>query len=131
MVGPFMLQRPEEPLHGSVVVTAAGATHRALDAQCLQRLLVLFTGIMTSTVTVMQKLTAVWSSCFNGVLQGLTDQIGCERGVDRPADDADYQIPFSFTGKLNKLAIKLDRPKLLPEDIEKLKQAERNNKTSE
>ena len=37
-----------------------------------------------------------------------------------PVDDRDYQVPFTFTGKLNKLTIKLDRPKLTPADIKKL-----------
>ena len=35
-------------------------------------------------------------------------------------NDADYKPPFSFTGKLNKLNIKVDRPKLTEEDIKKL-----------
>ncbi len=35
-------------------------------------------------------------------------------------NDADYKPPFTFTGKLNKLTIKLDRPKLTEEDIKKL-----------
>lgn len=46
-------------------------------------------------------------------------------------NDADYQPPFAFTGKLNKLTVKLDRPQLSPEDIEKLQEAQRNNKVSE
>jgi len=46
-------------------------------------------------------------------------------------NDADYQPPFTFTGKLNKLAIKIDRPQLSPEDIKKLEAAMRNNKMSE
>jgi arylsulfatase len=46
-------------------------------------------------------------------------------------NDADYQPPFPFTGKLNKLTIKVDRPKLSPADIKKLKAAMRNNKMSE
>ena len=46
-------------------------------------------------------------------------------------NDADYQPPFAFTGKLNKLTIKMDRPKLSPEDIKKLEAAQRNNKASE
>ena len=37
-------------------------------------------------------------------------------------DDADYKPPFAFTGKLNKLTINLDRPKLSPEDIKKLEE---------
>jgi hypothetical protein len=39
-------------------------------------------------------------------------------------NDEDYQPPFTFTGKLNKLTIKVDRPKLTPEDIKKLENAE-------
>ena len=31
-------------------------------------------------------------------------------------NDADYQPPFTLTAKLNKLTIKIDRPKLTPED---------------
>ena len=46
-------------------------------------------------------------------------------------NDADYPPPFTFTGKLNKLTIKVDRPKLSPEDIQKLQAAQRNNKASE
>src|SRR5215467_4268026 len=43
----------------------------------------------------------------------------------------DYQVPFRFTGKLNKLTLKIDRPQLSTADIEKLRQAQRNNKASE
>lgn len=46
-------------------------------------------------------------------------------------NDADYQPPFAFTGKLNKLTVKLDRPQLSPEDIKKLEAAQRNNPVSE
>ncbi|HOX88929.1 MAG TPA: hypothetical protein PLN55_04920, partial [Burkholderiaceae bacterium] len=35
-------------------------------------------------------------------------------------NDADYQPPFAFTGKLNKLTVKIDRPQLSPADIKKL-----------
>ncbi|WP_153146784.1 arylsulfatase [Dechloromonas sp. H13] len=38
-------------------------------------------------------------------------------------NDADYKPPFAFTGKLNKLTIKIDRPQLSPEDIKKLEAA--------
>jgi arylsulfatase len=46
-------------------------------------------------------------------------------------NDADYQPPFPLTAKLNKLTIKVDRPQLSPEDIQKLEEAQRNNKLSE
>src|SRR5262249_7189360 len=40
--------------------------------------------------------------------------IGADTGT--PVDDKDYQIPFKLTGKLNKLTVKIDRPKLTPEE---------------
>src|SRR5215469_15451240 len=39
-------------------------------------------------------------------------------------NDEDYQPPFTLTAKLNKLTIKVDRPKLSEEDIKKLENAE-------
>ena len=49
-----------------------------------------------------------------------------------PVDDQDYQIPFTFTGKLDKLTIKIDRPQLTPADIKLLEeQGQRNNRDSE
>jgi hypothetical protein len=41
-----------------------------------------------------------------------------------PVDDNDYKIPFKFTGKIDKITIKLEPPKLTPEDIKKFKEAE-------
>jgi len=58
-----------------------------------------------------------------------TFDIGSDTGTS--VDDQDYQVPFKFTGKLNKLTITLDRPKLTPEDEQRLMQAQRNNKVSE
>jgi arylsulfatase len=55
--------------------------------------------------------------------------IGSDTGT--PVNDKDYQVPFKFTGKLNKLTVKIDRPQLTPEDIKKLETAQRNNKASE
>jgi len=37
-------------------------------------------------------------------------------------NDADYKPPFTLTAKLDKLTIKVDRPKLSPEDIKKLEE---------
>jgi arylsulfatase A-like enzyme len=39
-------------------------------------------------------------------------------------NDADYKPPFPLTAKLNKLTIKVDRPKLSPEDMNKFEKAE-------
>ncbi|MFO1089588.1 MAG: arylsulfatase [Hyphomicrobiales bacterium] len=50
-----------------------------------------------------------------------TFDIGADTGT--PVDDQDYQVPFAFTGKLDKLTIALDRPQLTPADIETLKAA--------
>jgi arylsulfatase len=49
--------------------------------------------------------------------------IGSDMGT--PVDDRDYQVPFNFTGKLNKITLTIDRPKLSPEDIRKLEEAQR------
>ena len=55
--------------------------------------------------------------------------IGADTGT--PVDDKDYQVPFRFTGKLSKLTLSIDRPKLSPADVQKLKEAQRNNRVSE
>jgi arylsulfatase len=47
-----------------------------------------------------------------------TFDIGSDTGT--PVDDKDYQVPFQFTGKLNKLTLKLDRPQLTEKDIQEL-----------
>jgi arylsulfatase A-like enzyme len=54
--------------------------------------------------------------------------IGADTGT--PVSN-DYQVPFRFNGKLDKLTLKIDRPKLSPADIEKLKEAMRNNRAAE
>ena len=41
-------------------------------------------------------------------------------------DDRDYQIPFTFTGKLNKVTISVERPTLTAEDEKKLADAYRS-----
>jgi hypothetical protein len=55
--------------------------------------------------------------------------VGADTGT--PVDDKDYQVPFTFTGKLNKLTLTIDRPQLTPADIQKLQAAQRNNHASE
>ncbi|TWU39256.1 Arylsulfatase [Novipirellula artificiosorum] len=37
-------------------------------------------------------------------------------------NDADYKPPFTFTGKLNKLTIEVDRPELSPDEIKQLEE---------
>jgi arylsulfatase len=55
--------------------------------------------------------------------------IGSDTGT--PVDDRDYQTPFAFTGKIGKITLSIDRPKLTPEDEKKLMEAQRNNRVSE
>jgi arylsulfatase len=52
-----------------------------------------------------------------------TFDIGSKTGT--PVDDHDYQVPFTFTGKLNKLTISVEPPKLTPDDEKKLSDAHR------
>ena len=52
-----------------------------------------------------------------------TFDIGADTGT--PVDDHDYQVPFAFTGKIDKLTIALDEPKLTPDDVQKLQAAYR------
>jgi arylsulfatase len=46
-----------------------------------------------------------------------TFDIGSATGT--PVDDQDYQVPFAFTGKIDKLTIALDPPRLTPDDYKK------------
>ncbi len=55
--------------------------------------------------------------------------IGSDTGT--PVDDKDYAVPFKFTGKINKITLTIDQPKLTPEDEKRLMQAQRNNRVSE
>jgi hypothetical protein len=52
-----------------------------------------------------------------------TFDIGADTGT--PVDDHDYQVPFAFTGKIDKLTIALEPPKLTPDDLQKLEGAYR------
>jgi arylsulfatase len=58
---------------------------------------------------------------FNTV--GETFDIGSKTGT--PVDDRDYQIPFTFTGRINKLTVSVEPPVLTPEDEKKLADAYR------
>ncbi|WP_395665482.1 arylsulfatase [Methylocella sp.] len=50
-----------------------------------------------------------------------TFDIGADTGT--PVDDADYRLPFPFTGKIARLTLALDPPKLTDEDKAKLEAA--------
>jgi arylsulfatase len=52
-----------------------------------------------------------------------TFDIGSDTGT--PVDDQDYQVPFAFTGKIDKLTFSIAPPVLTDEDKRKLLEAER------
>jgi arylsulfatase len=59
-----------------------------------------------------------------------TFDVGADTGT--PVDDKDYQVPFRFTGKLTKLTLVIDPPKLTPADEKRLlEEGRRNNRMSE
>ena len=78
------------------------------------------TAVATQTMEHTLPLILQWDENFD---------IGSDTGTG--VDDQDYQCPFTFTGKLDKLTLTIDRPQLTPADIERLKAAERNNHASE
>ena len=57
----------------------------------------------------------------------LDDTFAIATSTETPLDDADYKVPFPFTGKLTKLTIAVDEPKLTPEDIKKMQEAARKH----
>ena len=48
-----------------------------------------------------------------------------------PVDDRDYRVPFAFTGKINKLTVAIEHPKLTRDDVKKLEAAQRSNQASQ
>jgi arylsulfatase len=59
-----------------------------------------------------------------------TFDIGADMGTS--IDDEDYESPFEFTGTLDRLTIKIDRPKLTATDEKRLLEAsQRSNRASE
>jgi arylsulfatase A-like enzyme len=55
--------------------------------------------------------------------------VGSDTGT--PVDDGDYKVPFAFNGKIDKITLTIDRPKLTPEDIKQLDMAARSMKVRE
>jgi arylsulfatase A-like enzyme len=49
--------------------------------------------------------------------------IGSDTGT--PVDDLDYRTPFAFNGKIEKITLKIERPKLSAEDIKRLQSTAR------
>jgi arylsulfatase len=52
-----------------------------------------------------------------------TFDIGSKTGT--PIDDQDYQVPFAFTGKIDKLTFSLEPPMLTEDDKKKLMEAQK------
>jgi arylsulfatase len=70
--------------------------------------------VATQTMGQTIPLTLPWDETFD---------IGSDTGT--PVDDNDYQVPFAFTGKIDKLTISIAPPVLTPDDIKKLSEANR------
>ena len=58
-------------------------------------------------------LTVPWDETFD---------IGSDTGT--PIDDQDYQVPFAFAGKIDKLTFVIEPPKLTAEDEKRLMEAQ-------
>ena len=69
--------------------------------------------VATQTMEHTIPLTLPWDETFD---------IGSD--TETPIDDADYQVPFAFTGKIDKLTISVAPPVLTEEDRQKLMEAE-------
>jgi hypothetical protein len=70
--------------------------------------------VATQTLDRTVPLTLPWDETFD---------IGSDTGT--PVDDQDYQVPFAFTGKIDKLVFGIEPPRLTPEDEKKLQEAYR------
>jgi hypothetical protein len=70
--------------------------------------------VATETMEKTIPLTLPWDETFD---------IGSDTGT--PVDDQDYQVPFAFTGKIDKLTIAVSPPKLTSDDTKKLSDAYR------
>ncbi|WP_236848845.1 sulfatase-like hydrolase/transferase [Candidatus Thiodictyon syntrophicum] len=55
--------------------------------------------------------------------------VGADTGTG--VDDGDYQVPFRFSGTLERLTLRIDQPKLTPEDERTLMEAQRKMETRE
>jgi len=61
-------------------------------------------------------ISIMWNEGFN---------VGADTGT--PVDDSDYQVPFRFTGKIDKLTVKLGPEQLAPADKEKVQKTLREH----
>lgn len=68
--------------------------------------------VATQTMASTVPLTLPWDETFD---------IGADTGT--PVDDQDYQVPFPFTGKIDKLTLSVEPPQLTPDDEKRLREA--------
>ncbi len=71
MLGPLMLEGPEEAFGDGVVVAIPGAAHRAFDPRGSQGLLVRVARVLAASIAVVQQFSADRSPGLNGLPQGL------------------------------------------------------------
>jgi arylsulfatase A-like enzyme len=72
------------------------------------------TVVATQTLERTVPLTLPWDETFD---------TGADTGT--PVDDRDYQVPFRFTGRIDKLTISVAPPVLTPPDLKRLEEAYR------
>jgi arylsulfatase A-like enzyme len=60
------------------------------------------------------------------LVKPLDDTFNIGTSGAEPVNDADYKVPFKFTGTINKVTIAVDPPVLTPADIKKLESANRS-----
>src|SRR4051812_2721969 len=75
VVGPFVLEGPEEAFHHGVIVTTAGAAHGALNAQSSQGLLIGVAGVLTAAIAVVKQVPTLWPLGLHGLSQSRADQL--------------------------------------------------------
>jgi hypothetical protein len=68
--------------------------------------------VSTQTLDRTVPLTLPWDETFD---------VGSDTGT--PVDDQDYQVPFKFSGRIDKLTISVEPPKLTPADEKRLQDA--------
>ena len=59
------------------------------------------------------------------LVMNLDDDFNIGATTATPLVEQDYQVPFKFTGKINKITVSVDEPQLTPEDKRKLAGAQR------
>jgi len=81
VLGPLVLEGPEESFGYSVIVAVSLPAHRAFDTERLQSSLVRVARVLTTTITVVQQLTTLGLSFFDRISQGFAYQFGCQGPV--------------------------------------------------